>query len=263
MRFKIDFRLLGDTPFSIPVNYQNEIYAWLHKMLHFQDKKFTQWLSGKKFLDNNGEYKLFTFSDVFVSAHKVENQRIILESDTAELLLSFYAEKDIEPFILGIFKNQEFKIGDSKGKVTIKTENISVLDLPAFKSGEKIVFSCLSPMLIAEPGKNNENFLSPDQKDFDKVFFKSLMFKYANLIKYASGASGAGLSGLNDLQFKLMGKPKPRSVKIKTDTPHQKSVKGYMFDFEVKAPRELMDIGYNAGFGELNHLGFGCCKING
>jgi CRISPR-associated endoribonuclease Cas6 len=263
MRFKIDFRLLGDeAPFSFPVNYQSEISAWLHKMLHFQNSDFKNWLAENKFLNNRGEYNLYTFSEVFLGPHKIHDNKILIESDDAGIILSFYAPPQIEPYILSIFREQEFKIGDSKFKTGIRIENISVLDNPEFKQVHITRFSSLSPMLIAPPNSVNADvYLSPDQKDFDKVFFKSLMFKYANLVKYAFAGSGNGLSNLNDLQFKLVGKPKPRIIKVRMDTPHQKSVKGYMFDFELKAPVELLKIGYNAGFGELNNLGFGCCEV--
>jgi CRISPR-associated endoribonuclease Cas6 len=261
MRFKIDFKLLGEAPFSIPVNYQSEFSTWIHKMLHFQSTGFTNWLAEKKFLNNFGEYNLYTFSDVILAPHKVQNDKITLDDNNAGIFLSFYAPADIEPFIHSVFKDQEFKIGDSRSKIAVKIENITSMVPPVFNAAKKMEFSCLSPMLIAQPGQSSDTFLSPDQKDFDKIFFKSLMFKYANLVKYMPSNTGGGLSNLNDLQFKLLGKPKTKIIKIRIDTPHQKSVKGYLFNFEVKAPEELLKIGYNAGFGELNNLGFGCCEI--
>ncbi len=259
MRFKIEFELQGEAPYSIPVNYQSEFSAWIHKMLHFQSGTFRSFLADKKFLDATGEYKLFTFSDVVFGPHKVVDDRLMVEEEYASMILSFYAQEDIEPHVIDTFQNQEFKMGDARGKVSVKIDKIQSLEMPDFSKLKKAVFRTLSPMLMGEPGSNK--YITPDQKDFDKVFFKSLMFKYANLVKYMPSGAANGLSGLNDLQFKLMGKPRTRHVKIRTDTPHQKSVKGYMFDFEVKAPDELLKIGYNAGFGDLNHLGFGCCEL--
>lgn len=260
MRFKIDFKIQGEAPFSIPQNYQSEISTWIHKQLHFQNPDFKNWLADNKYLDSNGEYKLYTFSDIEFGPAKAQNERITIESNHGSLFLSFYAPEEIRSFIIPIFKDQEFKIGDSRGKTAIKTENITEVNKPDFSKLNKIVFSCISPMLIADKGNSSEIFSSPDQKDFDKIFFKSLMFKYANMVKYMNENNG-GLANLNDLKFKLIGKPKTKIVKIKLDTPHQRAVKGYMFDFEVKAPVELLKIGYNSGFGELNNLGFGCCEV--
>jgi CRISPR-associated endoribonuclease Cas6 len=261
MRFKIRFKLMGDAPFSIPANYQSEISLWIHKMLHFQNNHFTQWLSQNKYLNNRGEFTLYTFSDVFNGAHKSQDN-LVIDDTKAEMIIAFYAPEDIEQYVLTIFNNQEFKLGESRSKVAIRVEEVIPVDMPDFQQNQKTKFTCLSPMLISAPGNpNTEVFISPDQKDFDKVFFKSLMFKYANLVKFMSSGSANGLSSLNDLQFRLINKPKARIIKIRTDTPHQKAVKGFIFDFELKAPVELLKIGYNAGFGDLNNLGFGCCEI--
>ncbi len=261
MRFKIDFKLPGEGPYSIPLNYQREISSWIYKMLHFQNQDFKNWLTENKYLDNNGEYKLYTFSDVDFGPAKLQGERMIIKNNQAVLYLSFYAPKEITSFIISIFKEQEFKIGDSTGKTTIKIEDLSEIAVPDFsKLNNKVAFSCISPILIADRGNSSETFLSPDEKDFDKAFFKNLMFKYANMVKHMKENSG-GLANLSDLRFKLTGKPKTKIVKIKLDTPHHKAVKGYMFDFEIKAPVELLKIGYDSGFGELNDLGFGCCEV--
>jgi len=260
MRFTIDFKLLGNAPFSIPVNYQSEFSTWLHKVIHFQNSQLKSWFLENKFVDPTGEYKLYTFSDVNFAPGKIIDDRVVIDSSRASMILSFYGHKDIGSLIIDSFSDQEFKIGDSKGKTAIKIETIKLLEQPVFTDSKVIGFSCLSPLMIAEPGKNSEVFLSPDAKGFDKVFFKSLMAKYAGLVKYMPNGGG-GLTGLNDLRFKLIGKPKAKTIKIRVDTPHQKSVKGYLCDFEIKAPAELIRIGYNCGFGELTYLGFGCCEV--
>lgn len=261
MRFKLNFKLVGEAPFLLPTNYQNEFSSWIHKMLHFEVDGFGKWAREKGYTDSRGEYRMFTFSDVQFVGHKHQGDRLIVEHNEAAVVLSFYGDPEIEPFVFAIFENKEFKIGDKKGKVAFVVESIEKLQEALPDTTREMTFTCLSPMLIAEPGKTDGPFLSPDQKDFDKIFFKNLMFKYARLIKFMNEKPGNGLANLQDLKFKLHGKPKPRIVKIKTDSPHQLSVKGYVFDFTVKAPVELLNIGYNGGFGELNHLGFGCCGV--
>ena len=260
MRFKIDFAVLGDAPYNLPVNYQSEISSWIHKVLHFENPKFISWLKEKSYLDASGEYRLFTFSDLVFSGHKHQDDKISLEKPVAGIVLSFYADKGIGEFIPDMFAGKEFKIGDMRGKTAFRVEKVSALDMETKDKSGMISLSCLSPMLIAEPGKTDGSYLSPDQKDFDKVFFKSLMAKYAHMIRILPDAA-AGLSGLQDLKFELLGKPRAKVVKIKTDTPHQKAVKGYWFDFRIQAPEPLLQIGLQGGFGDLNHLGFGCCEF--
>lgn len=261
MRFKIDFQLTGESPFLLPANYHSELFSWIHKMLHFRNNDFIQWLKSKKYLDQDGEYSLFTFSDFFFENFGHQDDHIVIEDQQTSIILSFYAGEDIETFVQKIFEAQQFKIGDAKGKVPFQVQQVQKISMPDFQKSETAIFSCISPMLIKGTDQNEKGYMAPDKKDFDKSFFKSLMFKYANLVKFSNNNPGSGLANLQDLRFKLLSKPKTKIIKIKTDTPHQKSVKGYMFDFEVKAPAELLNIGYNAGFGELNRLGFGCCEV--
>ncbi len=261
MRFKISFGLTGEPPFFLPVNYQSDFSAWIHKLLNFESHEFSSWLKSKGYTDSSGEYKMYTFSDLMGATHKHEENRLVVEQNHAEMLISFYADSQIEAHLEKIFKNQAVKVGDQKGKVAFKVEKFEKIPEPKFKKNKSILLSCLSPMLISEGNLNDDHFLSPDEKGFDKAFIKSLLFKYANLVKFMPEESGKGLPDLQNLKFKLAGKPKIRIVKINTGSPHQKSVKGYMFDFEIFAPDELLRIGLNSGFGELNHLGFGCCDF--
>jgi CRISPR/Cas system endoribonuclease Cas6 (RAMP superfamily) len=117
MRFRISFRLLGESPFFLPLNYQSEFSVWIHKMLHFESAEFTAWLKSKGYTDASGEYRFYTFSDVLFGAHKHHDDRLVVEQDHAEMLISFYADPEIQDFLSEIFDNQEFKIGDPKGKV--------------------------------------------------------------------------------------------------------------------------------------------------
>lgn len=260
MRFKIHFTLNGESKLEIPTHYHVEFSNWIYKVIHFQNPEFIDWLKNKSYLDHKGEFRMYTFSDLILKDYKISEDKIIINDNSAAVVLSFYADPEMEPFVEKAFKDQSFKLGEKGDKISLSVSKMEKIDLPR-QAQSKVKIKCLSPMLITEPGKSEGPYLSPDQKDFDKHFFKSLMFKYANLIKFMGPEAAKGMANLNDLEFNLKGKPKSRIVKIKTDTPHQKSVKGYIFNFELKAPENLIEIGINSGFGELNHLGFGCCEI--
>ncbi|PIY05025.1 MAG: hypothetical protein COZ21_04960, partial [Bacteroidetes bacterium CG_4_10_14_3_um_filter_31_20] len=45
------------------------------------------------------------------------------------------------------------------------------------------------------------------------------------------------------------------------NTPEETFLKGFLFDFKITAPHELIKIGYYAGFGKANSLGFGCAEV--
>ena len=49
--------------------------------------------------------------------------------------------------------------------------------------------------------------------------------------------------------------------KIKANTEAQTEVKAYWFDFELTAPKEIIELGLNSGFGSMNSVGFGCGEV--
>ena len=55
--------------------------------------------------------------------------------------------------------------------------------------------------------------------------------------------------------------PKSKLITIKSGTAAQTKVKGWVFDFELDAPRELVEVGILAGFGKENAQGFGCGEL--
>jgi len=50
-------------------------------------------------------------------------------------------------------------------------------------------------------------------------------------------------------------------ITIKEGRPDETKVKGLLAPFRLEAPVELMEIGYECGFGERNSQGFGMVKV--
>ena len=66
---------------------------------------------------------------------------------------------------------------------------------------------------------------------------------------------------LGKFVFQSNGKARSKLITIKQGTPEETKVKGYLYEFTVEGPPELIRMGYYAGFGEKNSLGFGCVEI--
>jgi CRISPR-associated endoribonuclease Cas6 len=56
--------------------------------------------------------------------------------------------------------------------------------------------------------------------------------------------------------------PVSRLQTIKAHTNEEVKVRGYLFDFEITAPPQLIKTGYESGFGAMNALGFGCGEVS-
>lgn len=258
MRIEIVLELQGDEPRLLPASYQPEISSWIYKTLHFGNDRFTDWLRDKGYLDRNNQYSLYTFSNLMLNDFRHQEDRLLIQQDQTSLLLSFLADDQILPFISELFEGQETRIGDKKSKVSFRVSRVQRLEDPVFS--DQMNLRCISPVVLSSTGTKKVSFLSPEEKDYGVNFLKNLMAKYAMLVKQLPGATGSGLQGLADLQFKLLDKPRPKVVKINPGTPSQESIKGYMFDFSLKAPAELIRLGYHAGFGMQCVQGFGCCQ---
>lgn len=60
-----------------------------------------------------------------------------------------------------------------------------------------------------------------------------------------------------DMTLQILNRPKSKLLKIKSGTANQSFIRGYIYSFRINAPKELIKIGYNSGFGEKNSIGLG------
>ncbi len=109
---------------------------------------------------------------------------------------------------------------------------------------------------LNEEGKKHETYISPEHPQHKTLFLKNLVDKYQALC-LQMGADFKEIQ-TNELDFKCLTKePKSRKQTIKAHTKAETQVRGFMFDFELTASRDLIEIGLNSGFGSMNALGFG------
>lgn len=263
MRLKLT--LAVDHRFNIlPINYPYYISAWIYNTIYAGDSGFSHWLHEQGYSYENKRFKLFTFSKLFIQPRwKQDGDRLKIFSGKAALQLSFYVDKAVEHFIIGLFQNLHFKLGDHKSKAMFEVLTVERLPDPAF--GDRAVFKCLSPLCLSRSSdeRGQPEYLAPDFPDYPRYFFDNLLYKYL--------AAGAGegpidslrkqMSAQQPLAIEILSEPKSSLVKIKADTPQETFVRGYAYRLKITAPAELIAFGYQAGFGEKNSLGFGFCDL--
>lgn len=265
MRFILQFELQGKGPYILPINYQYLLSSWIYKTIHNGDNQFASWLHQQGYLDKQRSYKLFTFSQLNIDKFKVEKDRLIIQNPIASLTAGFFADEAAEPFIKGLFTKQKGSIGDNQSVVDFHIQQIYKAEEPEITN--HATFDTLSPVIISQtPEDRNKaaQYLSPEDREFGRIMHQNLMNKYTAWMMSEAGAGSSldfGTDGLYD--FQLIGTPKPRLITIKANTPQQTKVKGYMMRFSMKAPTPLLKMGYHAGFGEKNSLGFGCVEVVG
>lgn len=263
MRFRIHIHAESKAPLVLPINYQYPVSAWIYKVIHEGDNEFAGWLHSQGYLDQKRQYKLFTFSQLSIDKFKVEKDRLVIRNPELSFIVSFFAEQAAEPFIKGLFKDQKGSIGDQRSKVNFRVSRIEKLNDPDFENS--LTLKTRSPLVAAKtPDDKSKNaiFLSPEDTAFPQILYNNLINKYtAWMINSKKHPATMDFDNKTGFAFHLLNKPKPRLITIKAHTPQETKVKGYIFDFQIKAPTPLLEMGYHAGFGEKNSLGFGCVEI--
>jgi CRISPR-associated endoribonuclease Cas6 len=257
MRFRIalfvDKKAFGN---RLPLSYQYELSSFVYRAIACADTGYASWLHENGFNLNGKMFKLFTFSNLIVSQYGIEKEQGLLriDSDRVEWQISFLPEKSTEKFVHGLFSEQEFQIGDKKSVVQFKVERIEMLPPPQFEP--EMSFRTLSPVCISirQETRKYPLYISPEDPEASNFILNNLLNKY--LAFY-----GKPYEGNIDFDFRVTSQPKAKLITIKIGTEQESNIRGFLFDFRIKAPEELMRIMYESGLGEKNSIGFGMIGI--
>lgn len=252
MRFKLTLTVEKE-PFGnrLPINYQYELSSFVYAAIHRSDAQYSTWLHQNGFVADNKQFRLFTFSHLYVSKYNITDDRLIIESPTVEWQIAFLPERSTEEFIRGLFSEQVFTLGDRQSKVQFRVTGIELMPDPVFTSDT--VFTTLSPVCIARhiPETNQISYESPDSPYAREAMLRNLKNKYA-------AYHGHKYTGSDTFELKLLSTPISKLVSIKTGTPYQTKIRGYTFRFKLKADENLLKVMWNSGLGEKGSMGFGC-----
>jgi len=259
MRLKISFKLSGKTQ-TLPLNYQYPISAWIYKVFAQANQEFASKLhdAGYK-IDNGKTFKLFTFSQLKFPRYTWKiipnSDRMEIHARKAFLTIAFQLPEQMENFVTGLFKEQKVYLGDNISGINMDVQNIEIVkeNIPENKA---VKIKLLSPITLGYLEQNNkhETYILPTHPIYKELFKQNLIEKY-----YATGQNNITI---NDIHFTLNNlKTKTTKQTIKANTPAQTEIRAYWFDFDLTAPKEIIEIGLNAGFGSMNALGFGCGEV--
>lgn len=255
MRFKLTFEVdkaaFGN---KIPLSYSYELSSLVYRVLSKSDSAFAHWLHENGFQTGNKKFKLFTFSRLQIPQYRIEGDSISILSDTVEWQISFFPERSTQEFIRGVFHEQTFELGTRRANVRFLVREISVMPPPTFV--ETMEFETLSPICISLRRENGKvDYLAPDHPEALALIRQNLLNKYS-----AFHGKEYGVSDF-DFDFEVLSKPKSVLIAIKSGTPQETRVRGFMCRFRITAPVELMKIMYESGMGEKGSTGFGMVAL--
>lgn len=193
-------------------------------------------------IHSSTECKHFTFSLLQVPERKISPEGIYVE-DGCYFLVSSPVREVIQSFVEGILESP-VRIGG----VHFEVESVEVLGSPEFDGG--CVFSTLSPIIVRTVKEENGKKRIVDLYPTDAKFYENLK---GNLVRKYTRFYG---EEKKNISFSMPFSTKFMRIQIK-ETFHRAS----LMRFEVKGDRELLRLGYEAGFGEKNSMGFGMVKV--
>ncbi len=259
MQFKITLRCLDAHP-VLPVNYQYELSAWIYRVIQNADTDYAAFLHRQGYTTGRKSFKLFCFSQLNIPRRTIEGDRLLIQSREMSFTIGFYLDRTAEEFVRGLFSQQQFSLGDRISRVQLAVQTVELRPMQLPPGNQPVLIRSLSPIVVARKRPDNapDEYLHPDDPDFGRLLFINLLDKYVA----ATGQAPPSWWDMGRFLFRPVGAaPKSKLITIKSGTAAQTKVKGWMFDFAVDAPRELLETGLLAGWGRMNGEGFGCGEI--
>lgn len=225
---------------TLPFNYNHFLAGVLYRAFRAADIELAQSLHASQ------DIKLYTFSEL---KGGVPVSRGLRFNDSAWFYLSSPRERLMRTAVEGLLDFGSISIGS----LSLRLEAMEVLKPPTF-NGSSLRFRTLSPICVTTKkpveGRLVQWDLYPKEPQFYTNIRRNLIRKYELLHGHTPENT--------DL---ILGTPtwtKPVRLRIK-DTYHRAS----HMAFEAWGARELLELGYECGFGEKNSMGFGMVEVVG
>ncbi len=251
MRIQLTLQHLPEA--KVDFNYQYHLSSWIYKTLAQADGDFAEWLHQQGHVYGKRAYRLFTFGKLQPRRYGVDRQSkmLVLKEAPTTLTLSFHVPDTLQHFVTGLFEHQRFSLGSRHYHVDFEVQTVRMLPPPAFK--ETMRYRCESPILISRLYEGNPypQYLAPDAPEYASLLLQNLLRKWRAWQGVTVLSNEAPLEESLPYNvpfaFRLLSRPRSKLLRVKTT-----DLRGYEFSFELTAPIELHEIGYNAGFGEKN-----------
>jgi CRISPR-associated endoribonuclease Cas6 len=236
----------------LPVNYQYELSSWIYKVIARADETYSSFLHEKGFTAEGRTFKMFTFSQLDLRPFEIIGDRIKLQGKEVLLTIRFMVDRSLDNFVKGLFINQQLGLGDKSSVVDFE---VSAVETAApFILKTTMQYHCLSPICVSRSrGDGTTEYLFPSDPQFGDLLIQNLIRK-----EKALALTNSEPRTSFPFNFRLLNTPRKKGIHIKANRESHTQVIGYLFHFELQAPTELHEIGYYAGFGEKNSMGFGC-----
>jgi CRISPR-associated endoribonuclease Cas6 len=237
----------------LPLNYNHAVAGLIYRTIGNASEAFATALHDEGFEADRRRFKLFTFSRLFVKNRRIVGDRMFLESPEVTLQVSSPVGEFIEHFVSGLFQSERFHIAGSEFTLA-EAETIAP---PEFT--ERMSFRALAP--ITESVRDEQNrvrYLNLDD-DWSGVIARNLARKYEAL--HGREPLQAGLRWEWAQAYIAEAGKRNRRPSVLIEISEGTKVRGWLAPFTIEGSKELIELGYEAGFGSRNSMGFGMAEV--
>ena len=241
---------------SIPLNYNHAVASLIYGILGSASTQFASMLHETGYAVGGRRFKLFTFSRLLPVRSHVSGSTLVLEDLRVQLLISSPVTEFVETFVAGLFQCESFRIDRAEFHL-LAAETVAE---PEFT--EQMSFLALSPITesVPEAGSRHPRFLSMDDSDalWSEIVGRNLVRKFTALHgrEPEDGRFEMRWDREYIKEYAERGKRASALVTI-VNGKEEIKVRGWLAPFAVSGCIEMIRLGYEAGFGARNSMGFG------
>jgi len=255
MRLHIRFQL--EETAILPIDHNHELLGLVYRLLAKSDEEYAAFLHGEGYreqAESPKRSKLYTFSGLRVEGRRrhIENGRLVLRPGPVDWLIASARSDFLTHSATGLLTiGSIVRVGTAR----LRLETVEALPQPSFT--ERTNFSCLSPIVAAQPCPDNKTYyLRPTDPEFSEAIRANLLWKHRLL--HGTTPEDDRL----DLQFDTAYLADPRhrgGTKLVTFKNIQ--IVGAFAPFTLTGSTALMETAWNCGLGEKNSIGLGMIDL--
>lgn len=252
MRVRLTLMATGPKT-SLPLNYNHAVASLIYRMLGNASEEFAAMLHDEGFKAERRSFKLFTFSRLFANGGRVVGDRLLLESPAVTLLVSSPVVDFVKHFVSGLFQSEGFNIAGAKFTLA----EAETLASPEFT--ERMKFRALAPVTESVRDEQNRVRYLGLEDNWSEIIGRNLVRKYTAMNGREPTDSRLHWEW-DDLYIREQAKRNRRPSAL-IEISEGIKVRGWLVPFTVEGSQELIETGYEAGFGKSNAMGFGLAEV--
>jgi CRISPR-associated endoribonuclease Cas6 len=240
-------------PCIIPFSYTHALAAVVYRFLECSSHDYARFLHDEGYRAGTKRFKLFTFSQLLIRERRISPQGLVCLSPQITWQISSPVTEFVEHLATGLLQRGEMQLGGQR----LAIARVCVAPPPAF--AEEMRVRCLSPLVVSVAEEHDAGlrarYVRADDPRLSEALRENLLKKF--LVVFGRAPARDDLAIECDREYlRRRGEEVYRLVDYKGT-----KIKAIMAPFVVRGSVELIALGYEAGFGEKNSMGFGMVEV--